>query len=81
MNNLNIAYIQADLAWEDKKSNLQHFSELLELVQTGTDLILIPETFTTGFPVEPKDFAETEDGPTMQWLHLQAKAKCQSSVF
>ena len=75
MNNLNIAYIQADLKWEDKEANLQHFNELLKQVQPATDLILLPETFTTAFPVDPKMFAEKEDGPTMQWLQNQAKAK------
>ena len=75
MNDLNVAYLQADLRWEDKSANLQHFSQLLGKVQVGTDLILLPETFTTAFPVDPKLFAETEDGPTMQWLHNQAKAK------
>ena len=61
MTDLNIAYIQADLKWQDKAANLQHFSELLNQVQPNTDLILLPETFTTAFPVEPKIFAETED--------------------
>ena len=75
MQNLNIAYIQADLKWEEKTANLQHFSQLLEQVRPETDLILLPETFTTAFPVDPKVFAETEDGPTMQWLQYQAKAK------
>ena len=75
MKDLNIAFIQADLVWEDKKANLLHFSELLEQVQPDTDLILLPETFTTAFPVEPKQFAETLDGPTMQWLQNQAKSK------
>ena len=75
MKDLNIAYIQADLKWEDKEANLQHFSKLLEQVQPETDLILLPETFTTAFPVDPKVFAETEGGPTMQWLRNQAKAK------
>ena len=75
MPNLNIAYIQADLHWEDKTANYAHFNKLLEQVRTETDLILLPETFTTGFPVDPKLFAEKEDGPTMQWLRSQAKRK------
>jgi len=75
MNNLNIAYIQANLRWEDKEANLQYFSDLLENVQPETDLILLPETFTTAFPVDPKLHAETTDGPTMQWLKKQAAAK------
>ena len=73
MQNLNLAYIQADLKWEDKSANLQHFSDLLQQVQPDTDLILMPETFTTAFPVDPKQFAETVDGPTMRWLREQAK--------
>ena len=43
MQNLNLAYIQADLKWEDKSANLQHFSDLLKQVQPDTDLILMPE--------------------------------------
>lgn len=74
MLNLNIVSVQADLKWEDKAANLQHFSELLKQIQPETDLILLPETFTTAFPVEPKNFAETEDGPTMHWLRSQARA-------
>ena len=75
MKNLNLAYIQADLKWEDKAANLQHFSDLLQQVQPDTDLILMPETFTTAFPVDPKQFAETVDGPTMHWLREQAQAQ------
>ena len=75
MKNLNIAYIQADLKWEDKAANLQRFGDLLKQVQPNTDLILMPETFTTAFPVDPKQFAEKEDGPTMQWLKNQAQTK------
>ena len=75
MNDLKIAYIQADLRWEDKAANYAHFGQLLEQVQSDTDLVLLPETFTTGFPVEPKVFAEKEDGPTMQWLREQAQSK------
>lgn len=75
MKDLNIAYIQANLKWEDKVTNLQHFSDLMKQVKPETDLVLLPETFTTAFPVDPKRFAETEDGTTMQWLHDQAKAK------
>ena len=75
MRNLNLAYIQANLQWEDKAANIKHFGQLLEQVQPNTDLILMPETFSTAFPVDPKKFAEKEDGPTMQWLQWQAKAR------
>lgn len=75
MDNLNVAFIQSDLKWEDKASNIEHFSEFIGEVRDGTDLILLPETFTTAFPVDPIEFAEEEDGPTMQWLKDEAKMK------
>lgn len=74
MNNLNIIYIQADLRWQDKQGNLEHFSELLKEVPARTDLVLLPETFNTAFPVDPVQFAETPDGPTMSWLRDKAQA-------
>lgn len=73
MNNLNITYIQADLHWEDPQGNREHFDQLLAEVPSDTDLILLPETFNTGFPVDPVKFAETSDGPTMNWLKTKAQ--------
>ena len=72
MNNLNVTYIQADLQWQDQQANLEHFSELLNEVPSDTDLVLLPETFNTAFPVDPKVFAETVDGPTMKWMKQKA---------
>ncbi|MBQ3354215.1 MAG: nitrilase family protein [Bacteroidales bacterium] len=74
MNKLNITYIQADLRRQDKQGNLEHFSELLKEVPAGTDLVLLPETFNTGFPVDPLKFAESPSGPTMTWMKDKAKA-------
>ena len=73
MNNLRLTYIQAGLQWQDKRANLEHFSHLLEEVPAETDLVLLPETFNTAFPVDPQKFAETEDGITMQWMRQKAQ--------
>ena len=73
MNNLRICYIQANLFWQDKQANLEHFSQLLKEVPSDTDLVLLPETFNTAFPVDPIQFAETPDGPTMNWLRTKAQ--------
>ena len=72
MNNLNVALLQSDLHWEDPQGNREHFDQLLTEVPSGTDLILLPETFNTGFPVDPLKFAETPNGPTMKWLRMKA---------
>lgn len=73
MNNLNITYIQADLRWKDPLDNREHFDQLLKEVPSETDLVLLPETFNTAFPVDPKAFAETTDGPTMQWMKQKSQ--------
>lgn len=72
MNDLFIAFIQADLRWEDPQGNREHFDQLMTKVPSNTDLVLLPETFDTGFPVDPVKFAETVDGPTMTWLRKKA---------
>ena len=73
MRPLHITSIQADLQWQDKQANLEHFDQLLKEVPAGTDLVLLPETFNTAFPVDPKEFAETEEGVTMRWMRQKAQ--------
>ena len=72
MKNLNITLIQADLRWEDPQGNQEHFDQLMTEVPSDTDLVLLPETFNTGFPVDPVKFAETPDGATTSWLKAKA---------
>lgn len=73
MSELLISFIQADLRWEDPDGNRTHFDQFLKEVPSGTDLVLLPETFNTGFPVDPLRFAETLDGHTMNWLSNKAQ--------
>lgn len=73
MTPLHFTYIQANLQWQDPVGNREHFNQLLKEVPDGTDLVLLPETFNTAFPVDPKAYAEPEDGPTMQWMKLKAQ--------
>ena len=44
----------------------------------ATDLILLPETFTSGFSNEAIHNAETMDGPTGAWLRAQARSAYQA---
>ena len=73
MNDLRLSIIQADLRWEDPQGNRAHFDQLLKAVPPGTDLVLLPETFNTGFPVDPLKYSETLNGPTVTWLKAKAK--------
>lgn len=72
MENLRVSLLQAELAWEDKAANLQRFGEKIAALPPDSDLILLPEMFTTGFSMNAPALAESMDGPTMQWLAAQA---------
>ena len=75
MNVLKIACVQTNIIARDPSKNFHHLDELFKKIQDDRDIIILPETFTTGFPAEPELFAETEDGPTMTWLRKKAKER------
>ena len=72
---MKIACIQSDIIARNPEENFKHLDELFKKIQEDTDIIILPETFTTGFPAEPELFAETEDGQTMTWMKQKAKEK------
>ncbi len=73
MNELRITTVQADLIWENKIENLSKFDELLRGIKRGeTDVIVLPEMFTTGFSMNPAAFAETMSDATVSWLKKKA---------
>ncbi|CAN5354872.1 amidohydrolase [soil metagenome] len=75
MNDLKITIIQSDLFWEDKQKNLEMFSQKIASISEQTDLIVLPEMFTTGFSMRPELFAETMSGATVNWMKEKAKEK------
>lgn len=72
--NLRVTCIQSDVIARDPEANRRHLDEMLKNVE-NTDVIVFPETFTTGFPADPNEFAEEVGGVTMQWMHEKAKEK------
>lgn len=71
MKDLRVSLIQSNLAWEDKPANLTHFESILQPLKGATDLIVLPEMFTTGFSMNAPDLAEEMEGETVQWLKRQ----------
>ncbi|MFN0274159.1 MAG: amidohydrolase [Chitinophagales bacterium] len=74
MQDLKITIVQADLAWEEKEKNLSHFSELLKDV-SETDLIILPEMFSTGFSMNNKPLAENMWGTSIEWMQNISQEK------
>jgi len=75
MNDLKITIIQSNLDWENIDKNLEVFSSKINSIIEPTDLIVLPEMFTTGFSMQPEKFADTMDGRTVRWMKKQATKK------
>lgn len=65
---LRVTLVQADLAWHDPETNRRRFDRLTAPLQGETDVVVLPEMFTTGFTMATREMAEPEEGPTVQWM-------------
>lgn len=65
---MNISLIQAPLFWEKPESNRNYFEKKINNLGFETDLVILPEMFTTGFTMHPKSVAENMNGETIQLL-------------
>ncbi len=72
MKNLKVSIIQSDLQWESIEANLGNFEEKIWEINEPTDLIILPEMFTTGFSMKPKPLAELMNGKTHNWMRMIA---------
>lgn len=71
---LRVTCLQTDVISQAPEANRRHLDEMLKAV-ANTDIIVFPETFTTGFPADPNVFAEEIGGVTMQWMRRKAEEK------
>jgi omega-amidase len=76
MSTLTITTIQSNLFWEDKAANLQMFEQKIKSITEKTEIVVLPEMFSTGFSMQPELFAETmparsgsdRSGETVEWM-------------
>ncbi len=72
MQTLRLTTVQSSLHWENVAANLKMFEHKLQALTGTTDLVVLPEMFTTGFSMNAKSLAEGVDGQTIRWLIKQA---------
>jgi omega-amidase len=72
--NLRISLVQGDTRWHDAAGNRAYYGGLIAPLHGKTDLVLLPETFTSGFSNDAVGSAETMDGETVAWMRSQAAA-------
>jgi len=70
---INIALFQLDLVWESPAVNRAKVDQLLDQLTKTTDIVFLPEMFTTGFTMEVAEYAEPVDGETIRWMKKRSK--------
>lgn len=71
-NNLKVLLVQRNLVWEDIKANLNGFEGMLRGCKA--DLVVLPETFSTGFTMNPAPFAKDNETVVLPWMKNLAKS-------
>ncbi len=74
MEDLRVSLVQGDTVWQDPAANRGMYAAMLRPLAGASDLVLLPETFTSGFSNEAVDRAEGMDGPSVAWIREQAVA-------
>lgn len=75
MQDLTVTLLQCQLAWEKPADNRRQFEQLIVEASPDTDLIVLPEMFTTGFSMNALANAEAPGGDTENWLRGLATAR------
>jgi omega-amidase len=75
MPSLTITLVQPNFHWENKKANLDMLAQKIEGIQEKTEVVILPEMFSTGFSMQPELLAESMDGETIEWMKKIASSK------
>jgi len=73
MQDLTVTLLQCELAWEDPEANLDMFDRHLDQSIHATDLVVLPEMFTTGFSMNALELAQDMNGPAVTWMRAAAE--------
>jgi predicted amidohydrolase len=73
MDDLRISLVQGDTLWHDPEGNRRRYAETMAPLAGRSDLVILPETFTSGFSNDALMRAEGMDGPTVAWMREQSE--------
>ena len=68
---MRVSIIQQDIAWTDIRENIRKADAAVDS-DTGADLYVLPEMFSTGFCTEPEGIAESHEGLSLDWMKSKA---------
>lgn len=72
MRDLKITLLQSDLYWEEIDANLSAFEEKIWRIGQDTDVIVLPEMFSTGFTMNAQAIGEYMNMRTFKWMRQMA---------
>jgi omega-amidase len=72
MQDLKVTIVQSDLHWQSSDANLAMFEEKIWKIEGQTDLIILPEMFSTGFSMDASSLAEPMNFKSFKWMKQQA---------
>jgi omega-amidase len=75
MSTLSVTLVQPFLHWGDIPQNLEHLGNTIRSYTPKTEVIFLPEMFSTGFIMEPERLAEPMDGPSVKWMRDLAESR------
>jgi predicted amidohydrolase len=71
---LRVAAVQHDIVWSDRDANFEHLAPMIRAAAgAGAGLVLLTETYSTGFVTDDIDIGEPEGGPSSTFLADQAR--------
>jgi omega-amidase len=75
MQDLTVTLVQTHLVWENIDANLDLINTRVDGIKAPTDLIILPEMFSTGFSMDAQTLAEEMSGKTVSWMRAKAAEK------
>lgn len=78
-NSLSVTLFQQNLFWENIEANISKFTALINSMEVQTDILVLPEMFSTGFSMLPEKFSQTMDGTVIATMKTWAQ-KCNAAV-
>jgi omega-amidase len=68
-----ITVLQTNIVWENKSKNLKNLEDYLKLLSGKTEIVILPEMFSTGFSMNCAGLAEAIDDFTISSLKVLSK--------
>lgn len=69
---LRVSLVQGSTRWHDAAANRDYYADLVRPLRGQSDLVVLPETFLSGFTNETLGNAESMEGDGLRWLRALA---------